>query len=80
MWLKEMFVFFMSLALGYILCVVARKQKAALKTLGYTIGISIMVLTFAYALLMAYASPIPKDHGCGFDHTMKKMPMMKHHR
>ena len=40
---------FISLALGYALCVVAHKQKGLLKTVGYTLGISIMALSLLYS-------------------------------
>jgi len=43
--LKGAFVLFMSLALGYILCILAKKQEGVLKTLGYTLGISILALS-----------------------------------
>ncbi len=43
--LKGAFVLFMSLGLGYILCILAKKQEGVLKTLGYTLGISIIVLS-----------------------------------
>ncbi len=41
----------MSLALGYVICVVAKKQEGILKSLGYAIGISILVLTLGYGLV-----------------------------
>ena len=78
---KEMLMFFMSLALGYILCVVAKKQTSVLKTLGYTLGISMIVMAFLVALLVS-------QHCCGTACTgmhgnmggMNKMGcgMMKH--
>ena len=81
MWMKEMFVFFMSLALGYILCVIAKKQTSILKTLGYTLGISIMVLTFAYALVAAQVSSCFGGKPCPMGGKMMKcMTMMKHHK
>ena len=45
MWMKDMFVLFLSLALGYALCIVAKKQHSPLKTLGYTLGIAIIALS-----------------------------------
>jgi len=45
------FKLFLSLGLGYVLCVLASKQKNVLKTLGYTIGVAIIVLSLLYALL-----------------------------
>ena len=43
--MKGAFMLFMSLGIGYVLCVLAEKQKGILKTLGYTLGIAIMVLS-----------------------------------
>ena len=80
MGLKEMFVFFLSLALGYILCIVAKKQTSVLKTLGYTLGIAIMIMTFLYALVSSHISTNWKDGGCMSGKMMRSMPMMKHHK
>ena len=80
MWLKEMFVFFLSLALGYILCIVAKKQTSVLKTLGYTLGISVMVLTFLGALVTSQNYNYWGNKPCMGGKMMKCMPMMKHHR
>ena len=68
----KVFAFFLSLALGYILCILAKKQDGVLKTVGYTLGISILVLSMAYALMVSYS----KHMVCG---PMSKMcgPMMK---
>lgn len=75
---------FLSLSLGYIICVVARKQQDMLKTLGYTIGIAIIVFSLGGALLMSLFMPShPMHKGMG---AMKMMccggksmncPMMK---
>ncbi|MDD5428082.1 MAG: hypothetical protein PHI58_02470 [Candidatus Omnitrophica bacterium] len=71
--MKEIFMFFMSLALGYILCVVAKKQTAVLKTVGYTLGAAIIALTLLSGLIMSpYACM--KDIGKGCPHCK----MMKH--
>lgn len=78
MWLKEMFVFFLSLALGYILCVVARKQVSVLKTVGYTLGIAIMILTFTYALIAAHTTAPLMKHKYGMCDKMHGMKMVKH--
>ena len=39
--MKGALALFMSLTIGYVLCILAEKQKDILKTLGYTLGISI---------------------------------------
>ena len=51
MLMKGMFILFMSLGIGYGLCVVAKKQEGLLKTVGYTLGIAILVLSLIYGLL-----------------------------
>jgi hypothetical protein len=51
MFMKGMFILFMSLGIGYGLCVVAKKQGGLLKTVGYTLGIAILVLSLVYGLL-----------------------------
>jgi len=73
--MKEGFVLFLSIALGYVLCVLADKQKGLLKTVGYTFGIAIMVLTLLYGVVASEAQCyVAKKMGrpCG--------PMSKHHR
>ena len=52
--MKEMFVLFVLLSAGYLLCVVAKKEKGVLRTLGYTLGISILVLSLASAFISSY--------------------------
>lgn len=42
---------FGGLSLGYFVCVVAKKQQNLLKTVGYTVGISMMVLSLAWGLV-----------------------------
>ena len=53
------------LSLGYVLCVVAKKQAGLLKTLGYTLGVSILILGFAYGLLLAEAKWCGMEMGKG---------------
>ncbi|MDP3790825.1 MAG: hypothetical protein Q8R38_02150 [Candidatus Omnitrophota bacterium] len=43
--MKGAFMLFMSLGIGYVLCVLAQKQEGLLKTLGYTLGIAIIALS-----------------------------------
>ena len=80
MLLKEMLGFFLSLALGYILCVIAKKQTSILKTVGYTLGIAMLVMTFLSALVMSHTYNYWKGSSCMNGKMMKCMPMMKHHR
>ena len=46
----------LALTLGYILCVIAKKQEGILKSLGYTLGIATMVLAVLYALMLSATS------------------------
>ncbi len=82
MFMKGIFMLFLSLSLGYVLCVVAKKQEGVLKSVGYTIGISIMVLSLVYSLILSYmghplkhkfCGPMSKMHGM----ASKMCPMMK---
>lgn len=78
---KWMFVFYLSLALGYILCVIAKKQESLLRTVGYTLGIAIIVMTFLAALAGSYSSCMMMGKGKpGFMGKAGKgcCPMMKH--
>jgi hypothetical protein len=43
--MKGAFMLFMSLGIGYVMCVLAEKQKGLLRTLGYTLGIAIIALS-----------------------------------
>ena len=49
--MKGALALFMSLTIGYVLCILAEKQKDILKTLGYTLGISILVLTLLFSAM-----------------------------
>lgn len=50
MMMKGAMLLFISLAIGYVLCVLAEKQKGTLKTAGYTLGIAIIVLSLLYGV------------------------------
>lgn len=54
MWMGYPIKTFLSLGLGYVLCVLAKKEKGLLKTLGYTLGISILILSLLYGLAASY--------------------------
>ena len=47
--MKGMMSLFMSLGIGYVLCILAEKQKKLLRTLGYTLGIAIIALSLMAA-------------------------------
>ena len=77
-----MFMFmkmFLSLGLGYVLCVLANKEKGIMKTLGFTLGISILVLSLAYGLLESRSSCGMMSGKCPMMGKMGNCSMMKHH-
>jgi len=65
--LKGLLTLFISLSMGYALCILAKKQDGILKTLGYTLGISIIALSLIVSLVSSEAG-----HG-----AMGKMCQMK---
>ncbi len=77
MGIKSIFVFFLTLALGYALCVHAKKQKGVLQTLGYTLGIGAIVFTLLFGLFQAQGG-CPMHSKYGKMGKMDKMcsPMM----
>ena len=62
-----------ALSLGYVLCVIAKKQTGVLKTLGYTIGISIFVLTFLFSILWGQMRSSSMGKACGMKAGMSKI-------
>ena len=78
MGLQSILVFFLTLTLGYALCVHAKKQKGIIKTLGYTLGIGAIVFTLLFGLFSAQGSGCPM---CSKGGKMGKMcsPMMMKH-
>lgn len=64
--MKGAFMLFMSLGIGYILCILAEKQKGLLRTLGYTLGIAILALSLVASAIestMKYMSPGKMSYG-----------------
>ena len=59
--MKGMLILFMSLAIGYVLCVLADKQKGLLKTVGYTLGAAIIILSLLYSAIGSCAMKSAKD-------------------
>ena len=48
--MKGALALFISLAIGYVLCILANKQKKGLlQTVGYTLGTAIIVLSLLYS-------------------------------
>lgn len=63
----------LALSLGYVICVIAKKQEGLLKSLGYTIGISILTLTLLYGFMMAGTNCLMKGKpSCGMKGQMMK--------
>jgi len=81
MGMSSIFVFFLTLALGYGLCVHAKKQKGVLQTLGNTLGIGAIVFTLLFGLFSAQGPGCPMHSKWGKAGKMDKMcsaMMMKH--
>ncbi len=67
----------LSLAFGYFVCVVAKKQTGILKSMGYIIGVAILVFAILYALIISGWMPclLAKTSSCA---AMQKIcPTMK---
>ena len=52
--MKTMFLLYLSLGVGYMFCVVAKKQDGLLKTVGYTLGITVMAITLISGAMLAH--------------------------
>jgi hypothetical protein len=65
--MKGALVLFMSLAIGYVLCILANKQKKGLlQTVGYTLGSTIIALSLLSSVLDSGAMMCGSDKmGCG---------------
>lgn len=49
--MKGALALFISLAIGYVLCILASKQKKGLlQTVGYSLGTAIIILSFLYSV------------------------------
>lgn len=76
--MKCMSFLFMSLGVGYILCYLAKKEKGIMKTLGYTLGVSIIVLSLLAGLLCSNAScPMMSKMGKFCGKMARCCPMMQ---
>lgn len=77
--MQSAFMLFASLGIGYLLCILARKEKGNLRILGYTLGISVLVLALLYGLMGAYSKHcfMMSKKGMICDKMMKKCAMMK---
>jgi glucose-1-phosphatase len=73
--MKGVLALFISLALGYSLCVLANKQKGVLRTVGYTLGTAMIVLSLVYSAVESCA-PMCVKNGSWHDKAMKCHPGM----
>ncbi|MBI5123910.1 MAG: hypothetical protein HZA72_00650 [Candidatus Omnitrophica bacterium] len=65
--MKGMTALFMSLAIGYILCILAKKQEGLLKTVGYVLGIAILVISLLCGAIGSITSHcMMSKHKCGY--------------
>lgn len=70
--MRGAFALFMSLAIGYVLCILANKQKKGLlQTLGYTLGTAIIVLSLLYSVADSCAMMCKKNMMWHKDKGMK---------
>lgn len=72
--MKGAFMMFMSLGIGYVLCVLAEKQKGLLRTLGYTLGISIIALSLMASAVESSVKMGPHGKMLGGQKAMKCFP------
>ena len=76
------FMLYASLGIGYVLCILAKKEKGNLRVLGFTLGVSIIVLSLIMGLVGTYSKQCMMMGGkggiCG--KMMKSCPMAKMHR
>jgi hypothetical protein len=76
------FMLFASLGIGYLLCILAKKEKGSIRVLGFSLGISIIVLSLVYGLIGTYAKQCFVTGGKGkiYGKMMKNCPMVKTRR
>lgn len=75
--MKEMLMLFLSVTMGYVLCVLAKRETGIMKTVGYTFGLSILVFTLSTSLIASSIKSgcMGKKFSCGPAakyHTMNK--------
>lgn len=74
---KGILLLSVSLAIGYVLCILARRESGPLKTLGYTLGIAVITLTLLYgAFESLIRCPRMGNPMCAY--KMMKCPGMSH--
>lgn len=87
MLMREFIVLFVLLGLGYVLCILANKEKGLLKTVGLTLGIAIIALSLLADLIgvqtkcfMMKQHEKMKKCNAGMMKHSKIMKAMKTHR
>ena len=65
--MKGALVLFISLAIGYVMCILAKKQDGILRTVGYTIGVAILTLSLLYGVAESISqSSMTGKSMCGY--------------
>jgi len=59
--MKGVLALFMSLAIGYVLCILADKQKGLLRTVGYTLGTAMIILSLVCSAIGTCTSMCMKN-------------------
>lgn len=73
--MKGALALFISLAIGYVLCILASKQKKGiLQTVGYSLGTAIIILSFLYSVADSSMMMSKKSKMWRADKSMKCRP------
>lgn len=82
MMMCSMLMLFAGLGTGYVLCILAKKEKGNLKVLGFTLGISILALSLLSGVAEVYGKHcyMTGKKGMMCDKMMKCEMMGKMHR
>lgn len=72
-----MFKGIVGLSIGYLLCVVAKKQAGILKTIGYVLGVVILAASLIWSIFMADARWGLKEKAKCMGGAEKPSPTMK---
>ncbi|MDP2912694.1 MAG: hypothetical protein Q8N91_01635 [Candidatus Omnitrophota bacterium] len=80
LWMKDLYGLLITVALGYVLCVIGKKQEGILKLLGYALGVFILGISLIAGLIKSCTDWCPM--GKAWKHgSMSKMcsKMMKNY-
>jgi len=72
--MKGVLALFMSLAIGYVLCILAAKQKGLLRTVGYTLGTAMIILSLLCSAIGNYTMTCMKGKYAKKSKAMKCHP------